>query len=72
MRWSLKLSELDFVVEHRPGAKIPHADALSRHVAAIEQGEPLSRKNILEQQRPDEFCKRQVTGNGPGKSEYTG
>ena len=57
-------------MEHRPGAKIPHADALSRHVAAIEQGEPLSRKNILEQQRQDEFCKRQVTGNGPEKNEF--
>jgi hypothetical protein len=29
MRWSLKLSRLDFVVKHRPGAKIPHVDALS-------------------------------------------
>jgi len=33
MRWSLKLSELDFTVEHRPGTKIAHVDALSRHVA---------------------------------------
>jgi len=30
LRWSLKLSELDFVVEHRPGTKIAHAEALSR------------------------------------------
>jgi len=29
LRWSLKLSELDFVVEHRPGTKIAHVDALS-------------------------------------------
>ena len=32
LRWSLKLSELDFVVEHRPGPKIGHADTRSRHV----------------------------------------
>ena len=30
MRWSLRLSELDFVVEHRAGTIIPHVDALSR------------------------------------------
>jgi len=37
MRWYLKLSELDFVVEHRAGSKIGHVDALSRHVGAILQ-----------------------------------
>ena len=30
MRCSMKLSELQFTVEHRAGKKIPHADALSR------------------------------------------
>ena len=39
MRWSLKLSELDFVVEHRTGSKIGHVDAPSRHVGAILQEE---------------------------------
>jgi len=29
LRWSLKLSALDFVVEHRPGTKIAHVDALT-------------------------------------------
>jgi len=37
MRWSLKLYELDFTVEHRTGNKIPHVDALSRHVGAVLQ-----------------------------------
>jgi hypothetical protein len=32
LRWSLNLSELKFVVEHRAGSKISHVDALSRHV----------------------------------------
>ena len=40
LRWSLKLSELDFVVEHREGSKIGHLDALSRHVGAIENPDP--------------------------------
>jgi hypothetical protein len=35
MRWSLRLTEFDFVVEHRPGTRIMHADALSRHVQAV-------------------------------------
>ena len=30
--WSIRLSELDFVVEHKPGSKMGHVDALSRHV----------------------------------------
>jgi len=35
LRCSRKLSELDFVVEHRAGCKIGHVDALSRNVGAI-------------------------------------
>ena len=35
LRWSIKLSELYFVVEYRPGSKIGHVDALSRHVGTI-------------------------------------
>jgi len=37
LRWSIKLSKLDFVVEHRAGTKMAHADALSRHVGTIVQ-----------------------------------
>ena len=29
-RWFLELQDYHFKVEHRPGRKIPHADALSR------------------------------------------
>jgi hypothetical protein len=36
-RWALKLSEYDFVVEHRPNHKMRHADALSRCVNSIEK-----------------------------------
>jgi len=35
LKWSLRKSELDFVVEHRAGSKIGHVDALSRHVGTI-------------------------------------
>ena len=35
LRWSIKLSELDFMVEHRAGTKMAHVDALSRHVGTV-------------------------------------
>ena len=62
MRWSLKLSELDFVVEHRAGSKIGHVDALSRHVGAILQEGILDRKNIFQEQTKDAFCTKQNPG----------
>ena len=34
-RWSLRLSEFDFTIEHRPGNQIRHADALSRAVQTV-------------------------------------
>jgi hypothetical protein len=37
MRWSLLLSEFDFEIEHAPGSKIKHVDALSRHVGLVEE-----------------------------------
>jgi hypothetical protein len=35
MRWTLRLAEYEFEVQHRPGTKIRHMDALSRHVQAV-------------------------------------
>ena len=69
MRWCLKLSELDFVVEHRPGSRIKHADALS-HVCANKREELLSREKILKEQRRDEFCAKQEPGTCSLKSEF--
>jgi hypothetical protein len=62
MRWSLKLSELDFVVEHRAGSKIGHVDALSRHVGAILEEGILDRKNIFQEQAKDIFGTKQSPG----------
>jgi len=70
LRWSLKLSELDFVVEHRVGSKLGHVDALSRHVGAITNPDHLSRENVQHEQRKDAFCRRKNPGTYHSKSEY--
>jgi len=70
MRWSLRLSEFDLIVEHRPGIKIKHVDALSRHVAAIMQDGVPSKEEILAEQRKDPFCKTRKLGTHSSKSEY--
>ena len=52
LRWSIKQSELDFVVEHRPGFKIGHVDALNRHVGTIKHEAVLSKEIVLRQRFP--------------------
>ena len=61
LRRSLKLSELDFTVEHRAGSKIPRVDALSRHVGAVIHKDILDR-NIFREQAKDAFCVKQKPG----------
>ena len=56
LRWSLKLSELHFVVEHRPGTKIAHVDALSRHVSTVTVNNCLDKVTNLQEQKKDAFC----------------
>jgi len=54
LRWSLKLSELDLTVEQTAGSKIPHVDALSRHVGTVILD--ILDRNILREQAKDAFC----------------
>jgi len=49
------LSEYDYTVEHRPGIKMRHADALSRIVNAIERDLSLSKEVIRVEQETDEL-----------------
>ena len=58
LRWSIKLSELDFVVEHRAGTKMAHVDALSHHVGTLVQGGTLEKNDILREEAKDAFCLR--------------
>jgi hypothetical protein len=55
-RWAMKLSELNFTIEHRAGSKIPHADALSRHLATIHNQETLDPETVRHEQAHDKFC----------------
>jgi hypothetical protein len=69
MRWSLKLSELDFTVEHRAGSRIAHVDALSRHVGAGLHQSSLNRENILREHK-DAFCTKQSPGTYSTRREF--
>ena len=55
MRWSLRLVEFDFEVQHRAGTKIKHIDALSRHVQFLTVDQSLSKDRIPEEQKTDKF-----------------
>jgi len=50
MRWILRLSEFDFVIEHKAGTKISHVDALSRLVGAIMENGLRDKERFLEEQ----------------------
>ena len=56
IRWLLKLSELDFIVEHRPGSKVGHVDDLSAHINTVIHESSLDKELILQEQHTDKFC----------------
>ena len=70
LRWSLKLSELDFFVEHRPGSKMGHVDALSCHVGTTIQENLLDEENVRREQAKDAFCSKQSPGTYRSKQEF--
>jgi hypothetical protein len=56
MRWSLRLSEFDFNVEHRPGSRTAHVDALSRAVNSVIPELEVSREEVIQEQSSEKFC----------------
>ena len=60
IRWSLRLSEFDFEIEHVPGSKIKHVDALSRHVGLVEESHLKNKEIMMKEQKKYLFCKEQV------------
>ena len=72
LKWSRKLSELDFVGEHRPGPKIGHAAALSRNVGTDTLANTLGKESIRREQDKDDFCIEGNRGTISGKCEIFG
>ena len=70
MRWSLRLFEFYFEIEHVPGSKIKHVDALSRHVGLVEETHLMSKEIMMKEQKKDLLCKEQVQNCLTAKSEY--
>jgi len=70
MRWSLKLAEFSFKVEHKAGKKIPHVDALSRHVSAVLHGQTLDPALFRLEQAKDKFYESLKPGTYTEKREY--
>jgi len=62
-RWSLKLAEIHFTIEHRPGKKIPRVDVLSRHVDTVLHDGSLSPEDILQEKGKDKYCQSLKLGN---------
>jgi hypothetical protein len=71
MRWSLKLSELDFEIEQREGTKIPHVDALSRHVGAVANTGSLDREIVRIEQERDQFSKELHPGCFNSRNDFS-
>jgi hypothetical protein len=51
--WRLRLAECDFILQHRPGAKIQHVDALSRHVLAVTTEPTILKDTVRKEQATD-------------------
>jgi hypothetical protein len=70
MRWSLRLSEFDFQVEHVPGSKLKHADALSRQIGLVNEPKTLSKERIISEQKEDAFCEGRVPNRPSVNNEF--
>jgi hypothetical protein len=60
----------DFTIQHRPGAKIQHLDALSRHVRAVTIEPTILKDTVSNEQVTDAFCKSLNTESTNKRSEF--
>jgi hypothetical protein len=70
MRWSLRLADFDFEIEHIPGTKISHVDALSRNVGTIGELNLPDKQEMLQAQLQDSFCEQHKPTRHTEKSEF--
>ena len=68
----MQLSELDFTFEYRAGKKIPHVDALSRHVGAVLNDKKERRVVVHDEQAKDKFCQSLNPGTYQSRREFCG
>src|SRR5215510_1502602 len=67
LRWSLRLAEFDFTVEHRPGTQIRHVDSLSRAIQSVTSCENLTRDEVKQAQGRDKFCQSLEVGRAKSR-----
>jgi len=63
---------LEFVVEHRLGIKIGHANALSKHVGAVTLANIVDRESFRCENDKDDFCIERNPGTISKKCEFFG
>ena len=64
LRWSIKLSELHFVVENRP------RKCTQQTCPTVTLNNCLDKVTILQEQKKDAFCTKQTAGSYSSKSEF--
>ena len=64
------MSEFDFEIEHVPGSKIKHVDALSRHVGLVDDTQLMSKQLMLSEQKKYSFCQGQIQNRPATNGEY--
>ena len=62
LRWSLRLSHMDIVIQHRSASNIAYADDFSRHVGTVKHKNSIDKETIIQEQTRDNFC----TNKNPG------
>jgi hypothetical protein len=70
LRWSLRLTEFEIDLQHRPGTQIRHVDALSRHVQAVHTSKTIPKERVKAEQASDQFCNSIEVRKFLGKSDY--
>jgi hypothetical protein len=61
---------MNFVVQHRPAAKIAHVDALSRHGGTVTHKNCIDKETVILEQSRDAFCSKQTPGSYAGRDEF--
>jgi hypothetical protein len=70
MRWSLSVADFAFHIQHIPGTKVGHMNALSQHVAAVSVKAVLTNNRFYREQMKDTFCSVQRRKRFMVKSEF--